>query len=58
MAQFARDERAWRHEGLALAQLRLTLDRVEQGLGQLSDDLTRTYFSLVPAPHMLGLSTA
>jgi uncharacterized alpha-E superfamily protein len=55
---FARDERAWRHEGLALAQLRHALDRLEQALGQLSDDLTRTYFSLVPAPHMLGLSTA
>ncbi len=55
---FARDERAWRHEGLAVAELRHALDRLEQGLGQLSDDLTRTYFSLVPAPHMLGLSTA
>jgi uncharacterized alpha-E superfamily protein len=55
---FARDERAWRHEGLALAELRHALDRLEQALGQLSDDLTRSYFSLVPRPHMLGLATA
>ncbi len=52
---FASDERAWRHEGLALAQLRHALDRLEQALGQLSDDLTRNYFSLVPASRMLGL---
>jgi len=54
---FARDERAWRHEGLSVAHLRHALDRMEQALGQLSDDLTRNYFSLVPAPHMLGLPT-
>ncbi|HEX2885327.1 circularly permuted type 2 ATP-grasp protein [Vineibacter terrae] len=55
---FARDERAWRHEGLALAQLRHALDRLETGLGQLSDELTRHYFSLVPAAHALGQPTA
>jgi uncharacterized alpha-E superfamily protein len=55
---FGQDERAWRHEGLALAQLRHMLDRMEQALGQLSDDLTRAYFSLVPTPHLLGLPTA
>ncbi|MCW5747580.1 MAG: circularly permuted type 2 ATP-grasp protein [Alphaproteobacteria bacterium] len=55
---FAGDERAWRHEGLAATQLRQVVDDVEAALGQLSDDLTRTYFSLVPAPRMLGLSPA
>ncbi|HJQ55642.1 MAG TPA: alpha-E domain-containing protein, partial [Vineibacter sp.] len=55
---FGQDEGAWRHDGLTLAQLRHTLDRLEQALGQLSDELTRTYFSLVPTQHLLGLPTA
>jgi uncharacterized alpha-E superfamily protein len=55
---FARDEAAWRHEGLAVASLRHSLDRLEQALGQLSDDLTRNFFSLVPAQRMLGLPIA
>jgi uncharacterized alpha-E superfamily protein len=55
---FARDERAWRHEGLALSQLTDALGGMERMLEQLSDDLTRSYFSLVPAPRLLGLSTA
>jgi uncharacterized alpha-E superfamily protein len=55
---FARDERAWRHEGLALSQLTDALAGMERMLEQLSDDLTRSYFSLVPAPRLLGLPTA
>jgi hypothetical protein len=41
-----------------VANLRHSLDRLEQALGQLSDDLTRNFFSLVPAQRMLGLPVA
>jgi uncharacterized alpha-E superfamily protein len=54
---FSRDEQTWRHDELALAQLTQALADVKQRLGQLSDDLTRSYFSLVPAPRVLGLPT-
>ena len=56
--QFAGDEQVWRHEGLALAQLRdLTAD-TDQRLDQLSEAITRAYFSHVPAAQAVGSSTA
>lgn len=51
---FQTDERAWRHQGLALTRLRDTLNDTVDTFTRLSDDLTRTHFSLVPAARRLG----
>ena len=53
-SQFAGEEQAWRHEGLALAMLRD--DRAEAGerLEELSEAITRAYFSHVPAAQAVG----
>jgi uncharacterized alpha-E superfamily protein len=51
---FQTDERAWRHEGLALTRLRHTLSDTVDTFTRLSDDLTRTHFSLVTTARRLG----
>ena len=55
--QFAGDEQVWRHEGLALAQLRDLAADTNQRLDQLSEAITRAYFSHVPAAQAVGSST-
>jgi len=52
--QFAGDEQAWRHEGLALAMLRDVVADADQRLDQLSEAITRAYFSHVPAAQAVG----
>lgn len=52
--QFTGDEQAWRHEGLALAMLRDIAADTEQRLDQLSEAITRAYFSHVPAAQAVG----
>lgn len=54
VALFQTDERAWRHQGLALTRLRDALTDTEAVFVRLSDDLTRAHFSLVPAARRLG----
>lgn len=54
--QFAGDEQAWRHEGLALAMLRDVLADTEARLEQISEAITRAYFSHVPAAQAVGSS--
>jgi uncharacterized circularly permuted ATP-grasp superfamily protein/uncharacterized alpha-E superfamily protein len=56
--QFAGDEQVWRHEGLALAQLRDLAVDTDQRLDQLSEAITRAYFSHVKAAQAVGSSTA
>jgi uncharacterized circularly permuted ATP-grasp superfamily protein/uncharacterized alpha-E superfamily protein len=55
--QFAGDEQVWRHEGLALALLRDLMVETDQKLDQLSEALTRAYFSHVPAAQAVGSVT-
>jgi uncharacterized circularly permuted ATP-grasp superfamily protein/uncharacterized alpha-E superfamily protein len=52
--QFGGDEQAWRHEGLALAMLRDVVADTESRLEQLSEAITRAYFSHVPAAQAVG----
>ena len=54
VALFQTDERAWRHQGLALTRLRDTLTDTVEIFVKLSDELTRAHFSLVPAARRLG----
>jgi uncharacterized circularly permuted ATP-grasp superfamily protein/uncharacterized alpha-E superfamily protein len=56
--QFAGDEQVWRHEGLALAQLRDLAEDTDHRLDQLSEAITRAYFSHVPAAQAVGSSAA
>ena len=56
--QFAGDEKAWRHEGLALAMLRDVVADTEAKFEKLSEAITRAYFSHVPAAQTVGSSTA
>jgi hypothetical protein len=56
--QFAGDEQVWRHEGLALAQLRDMTADADQRLDQLSEAITRAYFSHVPVAQAVGSSAA
>jgi len=56
--QFAGDEQVWRHEGLALAMLRDIATDTDHKLDQLSEAITRAYFSHVPAAQAVGSSTA
>ena len=55
--QFAGDEQVWRHEGLALALLRDLMVETDEKLEQLSEALTRAYFSHVPAAQAVGSVT-
>src|SRR5215475_6318576 len=55
--QFAGDEQVWRHEGLALAQLRDLAADTHRRLDQLSEAITRAYFSHVPTAQAVGSST-
>ena len=52
--QFTGDEQAWRHEGLALAMLRDVTADADQRLDQVSEAITRAYFSHVPAAQAVG----
>lgn len=54
--QFAGDEQAWRHEGLALAMLRDVAADADARLEALSGAITRAYFSHVPASQAVGTS--
>ena len=54
--QFAGDEQAWRHEGLALAMLRDVTADADERLEALSEAITRAYFSHVPASQAVGTS--
>ena len=54
--QFAGDEKAWRHEGLALAMLRDVALATEETLDKMSEAVTRAYFSHVPISQSVGLS--
>ncbi|MSP77455.1 MAG: hypothetical protein EXR12_15105 [Rhodospirillaceae bacterium] len=54
--QFAGDEQAWRHEGLALAMLRDVAADADERLEALSEAITRAYFSHVPASQAVGTS--
>jgi uncharacterized alpha-E superfamily protein len=56
--QFAGDEQVWRHEGLALAMLRDIASDTDHKLDQLSEAITRAYFSHVPTAQAVGSSTA
>jgi uncharacterized circularly permuted ATP-grasp superfamily protein/uncharacterized alpha-E superfamily protein len=56
--QFAGDEQVWRHEGLALAMLRDIATDTDHKLDQLSEAITRAYFSHVPSAQAVGSSTA
>jgi uncharacterized alpha-E superfamily protein len=52
--QFSGDEQTWRHEGMALAMLRDVASDTEQRLDNLSEQITRAYFSHVPAAQAVG----
>ncbi|MEI7870835.1 MAG: circularly permuted type 2 ATP-grasp protein [Alphaproteobacteria bacterium] len=54
--QFGGDEKAWRHEGLALAMLRDVTADADERLEALSAAITRAYFSHVPASQAVGTS--
>jgi uncharacterized circularly permuted ATP-grasp superfamily protein/uncharacterized alpha-E superfamily protein len=54
--QFGGDEKAWRHEGLALAMLRDVAADADERLEALSEAITRAYFSHVPASQAVGTS--
>ena len=56
--QFGGDEKAWRHEGLALAMLRDVTTDADERLEALSGAITRAYFSHVPASQAVGTSAA
>ncbi|SKA11989.1 Uncharacterized conserved protein, circularly permuted ATPgrasp superfamily [Enhydrobacter aerosaccus] len=51
---FGGEERSWRHEGLALAVLREMVEDAERRLDDLSEAITRAYFSHVPAAQAVG----
>jgi uncharacterized alpha-E superfamily protein len=55
--QFAGDEQAWRHEGLALAMLRDIAAETDSRIDGLSEAITRAYFSHVQAAQAVGSST-
>ena len=54
--QFGGDEKAWRHEGLALAMLRDVAADADEKLEALSEAITRAYFSHLPAAQAVGSS--
>jgi len=51
---FGGEEQAWRHEGLALAMLREIIEDSERRIEDLSEAITRAYFSHVPAAQAVG----
>lgn len=51
---FNSEEQSWRHEGLALAVLREIAEDAEQRLEDLSEAITRAYFSHVPTAQAVG----
>jgi uncharacterized circularly permuted ATP-grasp superfamily protein/uncharacterized alpha-E superfamily protein len=51
---FGGEEKAWRHEGLALAMLREITEDTERRIEDLSEAITRAYFSHVPAAQAVG----
>ena len=51
---FGGEEQAWRHEGLALAMLREITEDTERQIEDLSEAITRAYFSHVPAAQAVG----
>jgi uncharacterized circularly permuted ATP-grasp superfamily protein/uncharacterized alpha-E superfamily protein len=51
---FAGEEKSWRHEGLALGWLREIASDGLQRLEELSEAITRAYFSHVPAAQAVG----
>jgi uncharacterized circularly permuted ATP-grasp superfamily protein/uncharacterized alpha-E superfamily protein len=55
--QYGAEEKAWRHEGLALARLREVTDDALNRLEALSEQITRAYFSHVPALQAVGSMT-
>lgn len=52
--QFTVEEKSWRHEGLALTQLRAVAENGAAHLETLSEAITRAYFSHVPATQTVG----
>ncbi len=54
VGQFSGEEMAWRHEGLALAQLRQATAEGMQTIGALSEAITGAYFSHVPTAQTVG----
>ena len=52
--QFGGEEKVWRHEGLALAMLRDVANDAGERLENLSEAITRAYFSHVPAAQTVG----
>jgi hypothetical protein len=51
---FVGDEKSWRHEGLALGVLREIASDGMLRLEDLSEAITRAYFSHVPAAQAVG----
>ena len=51
---FAGEEKSWRHEGLALGVLREIAADGQQRLEELSEAITRAYFSHVPMAQAVG----
>jgi len=51
---FNGEEKSWRHEGLALAVLREIADDGQERLEELSEAITRAYFSHVPMAQAVG----
>jgi uncharacterized alpha-E superfamily protein len=51
---FTGEEKSWRHEGLALAVLREIAEDTDRRLEDLSEALTRAYFSHVPTAQSVG----
>jgi uncharacterized alpha-E superfamily protein len=58
VAMFEADERAWRDDGLTLTVLRQSLEDTARATSHLSDELTRAYFSLLPAARRVGVTLA
>ncbi|UYN95507.1 MAG: circularly permuted type 2 ATP-grasp protein [Enhydrobacter sp.] len=52
--RFTGEEKSWRHEGLALAQLRAVAEDGMERLDVMSEAITRAYFSHVPATRTVG----
>ena len=57
VTRFAGEEKSWRHEGLALGVLREIAADGQLRLEELSEAITRAYFSHVPVAQAVG-STA
>ncbi|CAN5132801.1 circularly permuted type 2 ATP-grasp protein [soil metagenome] len=51
---FSGEEKSWRHEGLALAVLREIAEDGQQRFEELSEAITRAYFSHVPVAQAVG----